>query len=82
MADPETAPVVEAAPEAAAAAIPTPVTPPPPAHPARQPIHFGRPRPAPHRRPTHEQVMKRPAEHLHLAKHHMHPHPDQSESNT
>jgi hypothetical protein len=58
---------------------PGPVTfdPAPPPHPPRQPVHFGRPRPSPHLRPSHEQTMKRPAEKLHLAHHHMHPHPDQ-----
>ena len=49
-------------------------------HPPRAPVSFGKPRPSPHLRPSHEHVMKRPGEPLDLAKHHMLPHPDQPTS--
>lgn len=45
-----------------------------PPHPPRQAKHPGRRQPAPHLRPAHEQVMKRPNEHIHLARHVMHGH--------
>ncbi len=47
----------------------------PPPHPPRQAKKPPKPRPAPHKR--HDQVMRRPNEPLHLAKHSLQPHPVQ-----
>lgn len=50
-----------------------------PPHPPHQAKHPGRGKVAPDKRPSHQsdqhaRAMKRPAEHLHIARHALHPH--------